>query len=37
MPNVPAELYDRFKAKCEAEGRSMSKVLREFLYAYVTD
>jgi hypothetical protein len=34
---VPTELYDRFKAKCKAEGRSMSSVLREFLYAYVTD
>jgi predicted DNA binding CopG/RHH family protein len=34
---VPEELYDRFKAKCEQEGRSMSEVLREFLHAYTTD
>jgi hypothetical protein len=34
---VPANLYDRFKAKCEQEGRSMSAVLREFLHVYATD
>lgn len=34
---VPEELYDRFKAKCEQEDRSMSEVLREFLHAYTTD
>jgi hypothetical protein len=34
---VQAELYDRFKAKCEREGRSMSEVLREFLHVYATD
>jgi uncharacterized protein (DUF2267 family) len=34
---VPAGLYDQFKAKCEQEGRSMSEVLREFLHVYTTD
>lgn len=34
---VPADLYDRFKAKCEQEDRSMSEVLREFLHVYTTD
>lgn len=34
---VPAKLYNRFKSKCETEGRSMSEVLREFLHAYTTD
>lgn len=34
---VPADLYDRFKAKCEREDRSMSEVLREFLHVYTTD
>lgn len=34
---VPEDLYDRFKAKCQQEGRSMSEVLREFLHVYATD
>jgi hypothetical protein len=34
---VPADLYNRFRAKCEQEGRSMSEVLREFLHVYSTD
>lgn len=34
---VPAELYDAFKEKCEQQNRSMSEVLREFLHAYTTD
>jgi hypothetical protein len=34
---VPAELYDQFKAKCKQEDRSMSEVLREFLRVYTTD
>ena len=34
---VPADLYDRFREKCEQEDRSMSEVLREFLHVYTTD
>jgi hypothetical protein len=34
---VPADLYDRFKAKCEEQGRSMSAVLREFLHVYTDE
>ena len=34
---VPEDLYDAFKEKCEREKRSMSAVLREFLHAYTTD
>lgn len=34
---VPTPLYERFKAKCQAEGRSMSEVLREFLTVYAAD
>lgn len=34
---VPADLYDRFREKCEKEDRSMSEVLREFLHVYTTD
>lgn len=34
---VPADLYDRFKQKCDREGRSMSAVLRQFLHVYTDD
>jgi predicted DNA binding CopG/RHH family protein len=34
---VPEDLYEAFKEKCDQEERSMSEVLREFLHAYTTD
>ena len=34
---VPRRLYERFKAKCERDERTMSSVLRDFLRAYVSD
>ena len=35
--DVPESLYERFKATCEAEGRSLSWVVRRMLEGYVSD
>jgi len=34
---VPVEVYERFKAKCDREGRSMSEVIRAFVAYYSED
>jgi molybdenum cofactor biosynthesis enzyme MoaA len=33
--NIDARTHDRFKAACAAEGKQMTKVLEEFIRAYV--
>lgn len=33
---LPESLHDRFKAKCEAEGRSMSWVVKQAIEDYVS-
>lgn len=34
---VPVDMYERFKAKCEREDRSMSEVIRAFVAYYSED
>lgn len=34
---VPTELYERFRKKCQREGVSMSEMIRRLVHVYVSD
>lgn len=34
---VPTELYERFREKCQREGVSMSEMIRRLVHVYVSD
>jgi len=34
---VPTELYERFREKCQREGISMSEMIRRLVHIYVSD